>query len=233
MQRYFSKELVNNKFKLTNDDLYHIKTVMRMQENDQIEIVYERKTYLAKIVTNYEIEVIEILNEEQDNNIEYVLCIPLLKETKMDLILQKATELGVSKIIPIQTERSIIKLSNEKEDKRISRWTRICKEASEQSKRVDIPVITKVMSMNELNLDGLKIVCSTRNKNNSIKNVLKKVSKCDRIIIVIGPEGGLSTTEEDLLIDKGFIPTSLGNRIMRVETVPIYLLSILNYEMMR
>ena len=80
-------------------------------------------------------------------------------------------------------------------------------------------------------MDGLKIVCSTKEKNITLKKVLKNNLKCDKIIMVVGPEGGLTEKEEENLVDLGFIPVSLGNNIFRVETVPIYLLSILNYEM--
>lgn len=119
MQRYFSKELINNKFILNEDDMYHIKTVMRMKDNDKIQVVYNEEVYLCKYINN-EINIIK--KEEKLNDIakEIILAIPLLKETKMDLIIQKSTELGVSKIIPIITERSIIKL-NDKEAKKIER----------------------------------------------------------------------------------------------------------------
>ena len=80
-------------------------------------------------------------------------------------------------------------------------------------------------------MDGLKIVCSTKEKDNKLKKILKNNLKCDKIIMVVGPEGGLTLDEENQLIDLGFIPTSLGDNILRVETAPLYLLSVLNYEM--
>ena len=119
-----------------------------------------------------------------------------------------------------------------KENKKIERWNKICKEASEQSKRLDIPFITNVKKIEQLEYDGLKIVCSTREKDNTIKKVLKNNLKCDTIIMLIGPEGGLTELEEDKLVNMGFKLVTLGNNILRVETVPIYLLSILNYELM-
>ena len=144
--------------------------------------------------------------------------------------MQKATELGVDTIIPILTTRSVIKIDG-KEEKKIIRWQRICKEASEQSKRVTIPEISSIKKIQDLNFEGLKIVCSTKEKNNTMKKVLKNNLKYDKIIMVVGPEGGLTNEEEDELIKLGFIATSLGTNILRVETVPLYLLSVLNYEM--
>lgn len=231
MQRYFSSIKNDNTFILNNDDLYHIKTVMRMNKNDLIEVVYENNLYICSLDDNYNAVIKEHIKKQENNKKYYVLCIPLLTEQKFSFILQKATELGIDEIIPVITERSKIKL-NDKEDKKISRWTRICKEASEQSKRLSIPIISNVKKINELKLEGLKIVCSTSETENSIKNVLQNNKKCDKIIFMVGPEGGLTHNEEEELKTLDFIPVSLGNNIMRVETVPIYLLSVLNYEMM-
>lgn len=235
MQRYFSNKLVNNKFNLNNDDIYHITRVMRMKTNDKIEVVYNNEVYICNLFFNnneIEISIVEKKENNKNYNIEKILIIPLLKENKMDLILQKSTELGVNKIIPVIMERSIIKLEKDKEIKKLERWNKICKEASEQSKRVDIPVITEVKNLKELeNLDGVKIVCSTKEKENTIKKYLKE-NTINKINIVIGPEGGISPKEEDYLNSIGFESISLGENIMRVETVPMFILSVLTYENM-
>lgn len=235
MQRYFSKRLENNKFELNNDDIYHITRVMRMKTNDKIEVVYNNEVYICNLnILNNNVDVLldKKLETNKIDNIEKILIIPLLKENKMDLILQKSTELGVNKIIPVIMERSIIKLEKDKEIKKIERWTKICKEASEQSKRVDIPVITEVKNLKELEkIDGTKIVCSTKEKENTIKKFLSN-NTIKKINIVIGPEGGISPKEEEYLNSIGFESISLGQNIMRVETVPMFILSVLNYENM-
>ena len=235
MQRYFSKELNNNKFLLGEDDIYHITRVMRMKTGDKIEVIYQNELYICEVSVNENIEITlkEKMEVSEKREPGVTLIIPLLKEQKMDLILQKSTELGVSEIVPVVMERSIIKLDSSKEEKRIERWTRICKEAAEQSKRLNIPIITKVKSLKELEkMEGLKVVCSTTEKNFNLKKLLSGKQKYDRINIVVGPEGGISPKEEELLVGLGFKRVSLGNRIMRVETVPIYILSVLNYEFM-
>jgi len=236
MQRYFSKEKKDNKFILSESDYYHIRVVMKLKTNEQVQVVYDSFPYLCKIniiEKNVEIEIIEKLEKKEDKMPYVVLLIPLLKEPKFDLILQKSTELGVSEIIPVVLSRSIVKLDNEKQEKKLERWNKILKEASEQSYRLDIPIIREIKQIKDLNnLDGLKIVCSTSNLDNNIKYVLKNNSLCDKINVLIGPEGGITDTEEKKLEELGFIPTTLGNRIMRVETVPIYLLSLINYESM-
>ena len=230
MQRYFSEVKKDNLFLLKDEDLYHIKTVMRMNINDEIEVVYEQKVYICKLDKNYNAIIEKVIEDNKIKKINYVLCVPILQEQKMSFILQKATELGVDLIIPILTARSMVKVKD-KENKKIERWKRICKEASEQSKRVTIPEVSEIKKITDLNLDGLKFVCSTKEKDNTLKKVLKNNLKCDKIIMVVGPEGGLTLDEENKLIDLGFIPTSLGDNILRVETAPLYLLSVLNYEM--
>lgn len=230
MQRYFTEVKKDNLFLLKDEDLYHIKTVMRMNVNDKIEVIYNEKLYICKLDQNYNAVIDCVIDNKKTKKISYVLCVPILQEQKMSFILQKATELGVDLIIPILTSRSIIKVKD-KELKKIERWRRICKEASEQSKRVTIPLVSEIKKITDLNIEGLKIVCSTKEKNNTLKKVLKNNLKCDKIIMVVGPEGGLTLEEEQKLVELGFIPTSLGDNVLRVETAPIYLLSVLNYEM--
>lgn len=232
MQRYFALAKEQNKLILNNDDLYHIKTVMRMRENDQIEVVFNNQLYIGKLLTDYQVEVVKTIPTDI-NDKQIILLIPLLKESKMDLILQKSTELGVSKIIPVELERSIVKLDVLRAEKRLIRWQKILREASEQSKRIDIPIITPIKKIDNLtDLNGLKIVCSTNERQNTLKKVLKNNKGYDKIIVLIGPEGGLTDKEENNLVNKGFIKVTLGQLIMRVETVPLFVLSALNYESM-
>lgn len=235
MQRYFSKIKEDNNFILNSDDLYHIKTVMRMHDGEKVEVVYNHEVYSCCIqYVNNDIKV-SIIEKQQYVIIKepfVSLIIPFLHEQKMDLILQKATELGVNEIILTDFERSVVRLDNKKKDAKLVRWEKIVKEASEQSMRIDIPTI-KIMNKKDIyKLDGLKIVCSTTEKKNNIKNVLKKNTNCAKILIVIGPEGGISPSEEEEYVKNGFVKTSLGHQILRVETVPFFILSNIRYEFM-
>lgn len=236
MQRYFSKKLEHGYFELSKEDQYHITVVMRLKQGDQIEVVYENVAYLCCIENvneKVQIKCIQEVQKEEQKIPEIILCIPLLKEQKMDFVIQKATELGVSKIIPIRLERSIIKLSNDKLEKKLDRWNRISKEASEQAKRLTIPKVENVANICDLEkIDGLKLVCSTTSNNFSLQKLLQSNLSCDRIVIVVGPEGGLTKKEETELLKIGFLQVRLGKNIMRVETVPIFFLSVINYEYM-
>ncbi len=232
MQRYFALNKENSIFTLREDDYYHIKVVMRLKIGEKVEVVYNNEAYLCKIIDDYNIEEIEKI-ESRELNISTTLILPLLKEQKMDLILQKATELGLSEIILFNAKRSIIRFDENKENKKLERWARICKEAAEQSKRCTIPKISFEKNIKEFaNLDGLKLICSTVEDTNNLKKVLQSSKKCVKINMIVGPEGGFEPNEERSIIDLGFIPVTLGNTIMRVETVPIFLLSVLNYEYM-
>lgn len=236
MQRYFSTQKIDNNFILNKDDIHHIKTVMRMKDNDKITVVYQNVPYLCHISkgeNNINIIIDEVLKKEEDKMLKINLIVPVLKEQKMDYIIQKATELGVLTITPFISERGIVKINNDNGTKKVSRWQKIAKEASEQSKRNDIPKISRIITFKELEeISGIKIVCSTKEKVKNIKNVLKTYKDCDTMSIVVGPEGGLSNREEEKLISSGYIPVSLGERIMRVETVPLYIMSVVNYEFM-
>ena len=231
MQRYFIKEKQGNNFILYDTDLHHIKNVMRNKINDQIEVVYNEKIYLCSIqnLEPFSIEIIEEYSEDREMSVNLTVAVSLVTEQKFDLILQKLTELGVSTIIPVKTERSIVKLDEKKIEKKLKRWESICKEASEQSKRTKIPKIENIMTLKQLtNVESdLKLICSLQNETKQIDEYLNKNTKS--ILFVIGPEGGFSNNEEKFLLENYFLPTTLGKRVLRVETAAIYVASIINY----
>lgn len=234
MQRYFASSKNGDSFLLRDGDLHHICNVMRMKSGEFIEVVYDNVLYKCKVLMDDSVSIVfdSIIDSDENDFFEVVLIVPVLKEQKMDYILQKSTELGVSRIIPIVTERTIVKV-NDKEAKKIDRWSKIVKEASEQCKRYTIPIIDNVRTINDLIFDdGVKLVCSTLKNQKSVKKMLHNVKDCAKMYIVVGPEGGLSLNEEKKLNELGFVSISLGNRIMRVETVPLFVLSVLNYELM-
>lgn len=236
MQRYF-KDTNLDIFELSSDDSYHITKVMRNKIGDKVEVVIDKNLYICEIINLDNLVTVKKLEEvECDSELPCHVTIAqsLVKEQKMDLILQKCCELGASEIIPINTTRSIVKLEK-KETKKIDRWNKILKEASEQSKRVVIPKVNEIMDIKDLaRLDyDIKILCSVNELSTSIKKVLSKDLNNVKIILVIGPEGGFTDNEEKILMDNGFVSTSFGNRVLRTETASLYALSIINYILMR
>ena len=235
MQQYFSNKKENNHLYLSESDIHHIKNVMRMKDKDNIIVVYNRKKYLCEInLDNKNAKIIEERKDNSENSIKVSIAQGLIREQKLDTVLKMSTELGMYKYYPVIMERSVVKLDKNIYEKKVNRWQMICKEASEQSHRNFIPIINEIIDFSELiNLDyDVKIVCSTKENLINIKNMLQNIKNCDKMLIVIGPEGGLSPDEEKLLIDKGFIPVSLGKRVLRTETAPVYVNSILNYDLM-
>ena len=235
MQRYFVEKEDNGIFTLSNDDSYHVIKVMRMKIGDRVEIVSNRKEYITEIISmdsNVRCKIFSV-NEEKVSIIPKVtVAQALVKEQKMDYILQKGTELGLDQILVYQAERSIVKM--DKNDKKLDRWSKILKEASEQSKRNNIPLVW-FTSLNELIASNYnhKYICSVNEKSISIKNVLSKVRIDDTILFVIGPEGGFSPKEEKLLLDNGFESITFGSNVLRTETASLFVLSAINYEFMR
>ena len=231
MQRYFAKEKKDDFFILNDSDIHHIKNVMRYNIGDKIEVVYDNTVYIC-CINNIEPLLLKntfSINEDREMKVKLTIAVSLVNEQKMDLILQKLTELGVWKIIPIKTERSIIKLDDKKSEKKITRWQTICKEASEQSKRTIVPKVEKIISLKELSelKNDLKLICSLNNDTKSLKHYLNDEVK--DVLFVIGPEGGFTEKEETYLLSKNFLPVSLGKRVMRVETATIFVASIINY----
>lgn len=237
MQRYFNNQKNNNTFIMNDDDSNHIYKVMRMKIGDEIEVICEEKLYICEIMELGKNVLVKVKESKNDNNelpVKITICQSLVNENKMDLILQKGCELGAYEFIPYNAKNSVVK-ENNKSDKKLVRWQRIVKEASEQSKRNIIPKVKDIINLSELcKLEyDLKLLCTVNEFTVNLKKVFEQHKKYDTIIIVIGPEGGFDKTEEVKLIANGFISVSLGKRVFRTETASLVALSYINYELMR
>lgn len=233
MQRYFVKYKEDNYLVLDDSDIHHIRDVMRNNIHDIIECIYEEELYLCEIedINSNRVLIKEKIDDKRENFYNLTIGIGLVKEQKMDLILQKLTELGVKRIIPLEMERSIVKLDKKKIENKLIRWRKICKEASEQSKRVIIPEIVNPISLDKLkdyNFD-YKYICSLNTDKCLDYDLVSKFDNNKDIIFVIGPEGGISNKEEDYLEKLGYERISFGERVLRVETAGIYVASVMNF----
>ena len=233
MQRYFV-DIINNEFVFSEQDIFHISKVMRMKPGDKIEIVNEHKVYVASITSIHPflIQVIQENNFDSEIGYEVILFLPLLKSEKTELILQKATELGVNKIIFYHSKRSIIHLNQSDFEKKLNRYKMIAKEASEQSHRTYIPEIIGIIELK--NIDQYKANINLfayeamAGSTSSLEDALKTKQS---VSVILGPEGGYDISEVNMIKEKGFIPISLGKRILRVETAAIYALSVISYNL--
>ncbi len=233
MQRYFVKDKDQDYLVLEDGDVHHIRNVMRNQIGDLIECVFQGDVYICQIEDlnqNY-VKIVTHSKTGSKDNVQLTVAVGLVKEQKLDFILQKLTELGVSQIIPLKMERSIVKLGEDKTLKKVERWQKICKEAAEQSKRTNIPEVMEPMTLKQLcrlAFDA-RFVCSTKDAKKLNYHSLQQMEKCDTMIFVIGPEGGISPKEEEMLKAQGYQAVSFGKKIMRVETAAIYIASIINF----
>ncbi len=177
------------------------------------------------------LKILSEINEKYESDLKITLFQSLVKSDKMDFIIQKAIEMGAYGIVPIETKRSIVKKKDIKDKKR-DRYRNIAKAAAMQSKREFIPNVSDAMKLDEAKeiLDGfdLVLIAYEDELDNSIKNYDIKNKK--NIAIVVGPEGGFDISEIDELKNFGYKSISLGKRILRAETAPIALLTMLYYE---
>jgi len=235
MQRYFinHSQIHNKNVEISNGDFHHIKNVMRKSIGDEVIVnTYEGQVFLCKIVnfekSNVLLKIISDL-ESENNYIHLDLGLSLTKKDNFELALKKATELGVSGIIPIETERSIVKIKDFQKKK--ERFMLICKESSEQSERTTLPQIYDLQTLETLDLDKYDhlFVAYARKDNKELKSFMNDVSKDDLNLVLIGPEGGFTDKEIKNLVNKGFKTISLGKTILRAETAAIYITSIFRY----
>ncbi|MFQ8706849.1 MAG: RsmE family RNA methyltransferase [Thomasclavelia sp.] len=240
MQRYFINENLTNKntFIFSADDLHHLKTVMRSKKGDKIVCIdINGQMYLCKIddIDQGIISIIEKTDENNELDVEVTLIYALPKGDKFELVLQKATELGVTRIVPLLTRRCVVKSDKKKFAKKLIRYEKILKEAAQQSRRNKIPEIINVIELNELEeyLGRYNLVAyeeiSKAGKHKALKQFLDKLETDDKISVIVGSEGGFDQDEIEIMESMGVTPCSLGKRILRSETAPLYLLSTIGY----
>lgn len=232
MESYFATiKNKNQQLVLDADDSKHIVKVLRHQVNDEIVVNFQTEKYLTKIVTltpNVICQIIEPLKQNNELPIKVTLVMALLKEQKFDLVIQKAVELGVTKIVPIQL-KYCVSVVNNKIMQKVERWQKIAKAAAKQANRNIIPEVTSVVAK----IQDLKQYQSEVNflayENENFQNWSQDFKNIKSITIVVGPEGGISSDELISFKSLNFTNISLGLTILRAETAPLYFLSVVNY----
>lgn len=226
---------------IVGSDVNHIKNVLRMKLGEEVLISNGKdKGYFSKLITigNEEIiaEIISVDENPTELPAKLYLFQGLPKSDKMELIIQKAVELGVHEIIPVATKRAIVKLDDKKEASKIKRWSLIAESAAKQSGRMMIPEVKNVMTLKEAidyskDFDYNLIPYELFRGMDETKEVVKKILPNTSVGIFIGPEGGFDETEVEYGKEKGFYPISLGKRILRTETAGLTILSILMFQL--
>lgn len=244
MQRYFVEDIYwdDHTLKIVTDDFHHLTRVMRMKPGDQVICNDQHGKQATCEIMAIETEVahlkvVEWLTEETELPVQVTIVQGLPKGDKLDLIVQKATELGVNKVIPFDASRSIVKWDQKKAHKKIERLNKIAKEASEQSHRRIMSQVESLHSLKEIvkysqDFDYCFVAYeeTTREvKTDKLANYFSQITPGDKIMVLIGPEGGLTNTEIDSLYQAQFKPVRFGPRILRTETAPLYLLAALSF----
>lgn len=241
MPRFFVENdwIEGNLITIKGQDVKHIKNVLRLREGDNI-IVTNRngEEFDAKILECAKNEIITSIicktNNSNEPKTKITLFQGLPKGEKFELIIQKNVEIGVSKIVPIITERVIVKINSSDVRKKAERWNKISEQAAKQCGRNIVPEICSPIKLDDslklLEDFDLVLVPYENEKNRTLKNTLNEfVSKAENIAVVIGPEGGFSEKEISLL--NKYYTVSLGPRILRTETAGLCTSTIILYQM--
>jgi 16S rRNA (uracil1498-N3)-methyltransferase len=222
---------------ISGEDVRHIATVLRMKTGDELLLCDGQGTeYAARITQIGKSEIAAEITGQSTRELRdprILLGQGLPKSDKMDWIAQKATELGVATIVPLVTERTIVKIRDE--EKRVSRWQKITREAAMQSNRADIPTVEAIRTFSDFlrtqnSESGTLLLLPWEEGTQPVKDVLRGRRESKKIVVLIGPEGGFSSKEAELAKGKGFHLVSLGRNILRTETAAIAVLSMIGYE---
>ena len=238
MSRFFiPKENVSeNSITVTGDDVVHISKVLRLGIGDDFTCCDGKgNDYLVKIEKISKSEIVCDIIEKKKSDTEPAIKVSLIqglpKAAKMDYIIQKNTELGISEIYPCNLNRCISK--NEK-DKKTERWQKIAKEASQQSGRGIVPEIHNTIDIKSakdvLKSADISFVAYECEDKNNLKSVLLAKTNPKSVAFLIGPEGGFDKSEIEFLQNEGIAVISLGKRILRTETAGEAVLSMIMYE---
>ena len=234
----------NKEIWITGDNVNHIKNVLRKKVDDKLNICNSNTSInyecvIKRIEENKIVcEILKELPSKSEANLNITIFQGLPKADKMELIIQKCTELGVKKIIPVITKRTVIKFKEKDKQNKLSRWQKIAEVAAKQSGRDIIPTIGNIIDISNIDFkeyDKILVLYENENKT-SIKEEIEELKYINKpnlnIGIVIGPEGGFDQTEIDKIkINENVAIVTLGKRILRTETVALVVSGILMYEL--
>jgi len=247
MPKFFVEEnqIESNQITILGKDVNHIKNVLRKKQEDTLIICNQESNldYLAKIAKIEEEKIICTIQEKLNTNAEAKVEITVLqglpKADKMELIIQKAVELGVYSITPVEMKRCVVKLQEKDKQKKLQRWQKIAEVAAKQCGRNIIPKIQEIKKLPSIcqlcEKYDIVLVAYEKEEENKLKYELEKLKQNQKenlkIAILIGPEGGIEEAEIEQLKEAGAKIVTLGKRILRTETVALNMLSVIMYEL--
>lgn len=230
MYQYFTNEplSVGNVYTFTKEQYHHAFDVLHLHE-EKIRLVYCQKAYYAICDRQYHGAL--VVEEDPVNRelpLDITLCMALIRREKFELVLQKAAELGVKRIVPFYSSRCVVQIRKEKQEHQRQRWQFILQSASEQCKRDLIPELCGVSPVSSLKDYSSDVnLCAYEKAGVESPLISGAMDHASSVTIVIGPEGGFSEEEVQSLYEDQFMPVTLGKRILRAETAAIYSCSVL------
>lgn len=244
MQRYFINQVIQSvgeMISVPKEQEHHMIKVMRMNIAECCEIVDEKEQlYIAKLtqVSPLELTIEEHKEQNVELPIDVTIFVGLSKGDKLETLVQKATELGVHTIVPVEMKRNMVKWTKDKSQKKIERLQKIAQEAAEQSHRLHVPKVSELMTLKEsvvLAKQSTKALVAFEEVAKEGEAVvfvqtLTSLQKGDSIAFYFGPEGGFDLQEIEYLNSKEVHSCALGPRILRAETAPMYALAAVSYH---
>lgn len=242
-QFFVAPEQINGKnIRITGDDVNHIKNVLRMKNGDEIAVRngVDEKEYRCEISFVGEEEIGCTLRFIKEEGLELPSRVYLFqglpKADKMELIIQKAVELGIYEIIPVAMRRSVVKLDEKKAKGKLARWQGISEAAAKQSKRAVIPAVKEVMTFKEAvsyaaRMDVKLIPYELAEGMERTKELINGLKPGQSIAVFIGPEGGIDEEEIGLALANDIQPITMGRRILRTETAGFTILAWIMYHL--
>lgn len=244
MRRIFVKDILRDELVITGQDAHHLGYVMRSRAGDCITVAddtgqvgeYELTSFTENTVT---MRLVKLMEESKESNIEIVLGQCLLKGDKMDWVAQKVTELGVNALVPVASANCVVKYDAKKAAARQEKWQKIAHEAGKQCGRDILPQVFPITSLSawlselaeKYQAENTAIcMCYENEEQQGIKPFLQANKAADRVIVIIGPEGGFSLDEAAHAKELGIASVSLGRRILRAETAAIAAVAAVQYE---
>jgi len=239
MRRFYidPRQIKGDTAELNGAEARHIRTVLRLQPGDEIELVDGSGVAYAALIKAIDGNRVQAVVQQQfatgsDSNLKLTVALGFLKEKKMDLLVRHLTELGMTRFLPLWTERSIARPPQKRLDSRMERWQSIAREAVKQSKRGLMPEIAWPIAYDEaigLSQPSDINIFFWENARQALTEAINPKPRRHEVFVLIGPEGGFSHHEAQSAVDCGFTPISMGPRILRAETAAITACALLQY----
>ncbi len=226
---------------ISGSEARHIWKVLRMRAGNKLLLMDQHGNRYKGVIEDIKHSKVYVLIKEKypppsSSPVHITICISLIRREPMDFVIQKASELGAEVIQPFYSTRSIVRIAEDKIEQRLRHWKEVAINAAKQCGRatpiqVFAPLFLKELLAQDWEKDSLRLFLWEQEKRNSIKEVLRRAEeKVNKIVGIIGPEGGFTYEETELFKEKGFIPVSMGKRILRAETAAITFVALCQYE---